>query len=122
MATKKFICIKQCYRRNPQGKWKLYEVNESEWFDADIDKPHVNHWVEAPIGQPASAYDVLKLMCTEIGIHVEDKWDITRLQREYDHKKMQMMMEQDKTVMASTVPQADGGVETTRRDVPIKKK
>ena len=110
MATKKYICTRTCYRRNPSNLFRLYELGETEWFDPDLDAPSPNHWKAMEVGEPLTALEALRMMCEEVDVKVDKDWDLSRLQREYDHKKDLLRKEQDKSVMSRTVAQPDADV------------
>ena len=116
MATK-YMCIRQCYQANDKGQWTLFDVGQTAWYDKDPGK----HWSPVPAGEPATAQEILRTRCKEIGITVDSKWDVPRLQREYDYKVQQMYDEQNKQIMASTVAEPDARV-SNRVEEPKKRK
>jgi hypothetical protein len=99
----KYICIRQCFQRNPGGHWKLFNLGETEWWEHDPGK----HWSKLPSGKTMTALDVMVEKCAEIGIKPEKEWDIGRLQREFDHKMAQIESEQNKQIMAKTTGEID---------------
>ena len=102
----KYMCIRQCYCKNEKGQWNLYEVGQTEWRDKDPGK----HWSLVPTGEPVTAVDLMRAKCRELGIDVDPKWEVSRLQREYDHRIKQNYAEQDKRVMQGTVAEPDARV------------
>lgn len=102
----KYVCIRDCYQPNENGKSKLFHAGDVTWREKDPGR----HWSKMPVGEPMSAVQALGKMCTEIGIKVEKEWDIGRLQREYDQRMLAIHAEQDKTVMGKSMRETDARV------------
>lgn len=113
----KYMCIRDCYRKNPSRQWRLYLVGETDWWDEDPGK----HWSKVPSGDRVTPQDMLRQRCVEIGIEVDKQWDVPRLQREYDVQIKRRLQEQDKHVMAGTVAEPDARV-SSRVEEPKKRK
>lgn len=102
----KYICIRECYQKNEKGQFRLFKPGETAWREVHPGR----HWSELPPGEPLTAVEALGKMCEEIGIKVDKKWDLGRLQREFDQRQIQLHAEQDKTVMKDKVGSVDNRV------------